>query len=432
MKNKENQTIEFKSSFKKGSIYSVLEQIVKMTTQLLTIVLIAKYLGPQDLGILMYCYAIVTIFLFLNNLGLDTILVKKFINLSSKKNSYFSHALFLRLIASIVCIGLANFTGLFLIDDKYRLLLFIISLLHLLTPVNLIVWYMRSLGKAHESAIALMIGEVMGFIFRIIVLYTSGSLLLLGFAYFIELFFMTIGLIVLFYKNGGQVDTKISKDRSINLLKESSPLIISGALALLYMKVDQIMLGVLYSTKEVGLYTAATRLSEAWFFIGMTIIGVYYPKFLSILKQYGEKNYLKEIHSIGIYVFWGAVLLAIGTDLLSEYIIDILYAPEFTKSALILSISIWSVPFVYLGTISSKMYITQSKNKAIFWRSLVGLIVNIVFNIPLINLYGGSGAAISTVFSQFVVGFLFNISNKQIFSVQKNIILFKLSKEHSV
>ena len=44
------------------------------------------------------------------------------------------------------------------------------------------------------------------------------------------------------------------------------------------MKVDQILLGYLAGESEVAFYVAGTRLSEAWYFLGLTILAVYYPK----------------------------------------------------------------------------------------------------------------------------------------------------------
>ncbi|MEY8213903.1 MAG: polysaccharide biosynthesis C-terminal domain-containing protein, partial [Colwellia sp.] len=179
---------------------------------------------------------------------------------------------------------------------------------------------------------------------------------------------------------------------------------------LLYMKIDQIMLGSMVNQTEVGIYVAATRLSEAWYFVGLTLIGVYFPKMLSIKKTQGQELYLKAIVKDGRWIMWGALTLALTTSFIAGPLIGFLYGDSYAASANVLVVSIWAVPFVYLGAVASKMFVAESKQTLVFWRSCWGLLINVLFNLWLIPLYGALGAAIATLVSQAAVGVLFNIS----------------------
>ena len=53
------------------------------------------------------------------------------------------------------------------------------------------------------------------------------------------------------------------------LLVESWPLLLSGISIMVYMKIDQIMLGQILGDESVGIYSAALRISEIWYFIPM-------------------------------------------------------------------------------------------------------------------------------------------------------------------
>ncbi|GAB6069241.1 flippase [Thiomicrorhabdus hydrogeniphila] len=413
------------NSFKIGAIAMLSEKVVKMATQLGMLVLLAHYLGPEKLGILMYCFAIASIFVFLNNLGLDTLLVKRFVEFTSKQHSYLMHAFSMRLIAALLSIVLVNTAGYWLIDEEYRLLLFIISLYHIFLPINLFEWLFQAQGKSTLSAIGLITGHLFGFAFRAFILYLGGDLIWLGLAYSIEL--AVTGFVYLYFfnqqKNKKQLKI-ISKQRALKLLNEAKPLIISGAIVLLYMKMDQIMLGLMVSPTEVGIYVAATRLSEAWYFVGLTVIAVFYPKFLMLKKNHGETAYENEIVRIGRLIVWGAIILAFITSFISPYIINILYDKAFAQSAQVLTVAMWAIPFVYLGTISTKMLVTANRQDLVLWRSVTGLVVNLILNLILIPKYGALGAAISTVIAQAMSGLLFNLlgKTKLIFKIQLKIV----------
>ncbi|WP_415897573.1 flippase [Neptuniibacter sp. QD57_21] len=414
-------------NYKCGAIAMLIEKFIKMVSQLAILIMMANILGADKFGILMYALAIASIFIFLNNLGLDTLLVKKLVQQPTKQFSFLYHAWVLRTSGALISIILVNVIGLWLVSAEDRLLLFIISIYHLFIPINLIEWFFNVKGRSDFAAIGLIIGHVVGFLFRLIVLLSIENILWLAAAYSIELIVTGIVYFILIKRVRIKINhLKISKERGLRLVNEAKPLIISGALVLLYMKMDQIMLGYMIGSYEVAVYTAATRLSEAWFFVGITIITVFYPKFLESLENSGNEAYFQWIVNIGRIVVWGAVVLAITTMLMSEEIVELLYQDNYKDSASVLAISIWCVPFVYLGSMATKMLITDNKNNIILKRSFLGVIVNLILNLILIPQYGAVGAAVSTLISQMVSGFLFNFFGKSgfVFYIQLKIIMF--------
>lgn len=402
------------------------EKAIRMASQLVMLVLLARFLGSEKLGQLMFCYSLASIFVFLNSLGLNSLLITKFVDRPSKRLSYLRHALVLRLIASVVCVFLVNFSGIWLVDDESRLLLLIISMYHLLLPFTIFEWFFQSEGRGDLSAIGLVVGNLVGFFFRSFCLYYGGSLEWLGFAYVLEMIVMAIVYTVIAKRQGLKFDGPISTARCQRLIKQALPLIISGAAVLLYFKVDQIMLGYFKGKEEVGIYVAGARLSEAWFFIGLTVIAAYFPKFLRIRKERPADAYHEEIVAMGRWLVWGAVILSILTALIADWLILLLYGSTFTRSSDVLVVSIWSVPFVYLGAIATRIYVAESMQNVVLLRSVLGLAANVVLNVFLINWYGAVGASISTLLSQIWVGYLFNVvsSNRSVFSIQSRILIF--------
>lgn len=384
------------------------EKLFKMASQLLVLVLMARILPPEELGQLMYCFALASIFLFLNQLGLDTLLVKKFIDQWRKKTSLLWHAFTARMLAAVICVLAVNLLGFWLVEPQYRTVLFCISLYHLFLPFSTFEWFYQAEGRGDRAAIGLILGQFFGLLIRLYAIFYQPDLLIFASAYVLEVA-VTAAVYLLMAKQDRLARPKlISVQRMENLTREAFPLMISGAVILLYMKIDQVMLGYLSSEKEVAYYVAATRLSEAWYFVGLTLIAAYYPKLIE-LKKNNVLMYKKQLILLVRLLFWSALLLAFLTNFFSHGIVEFLYGEGYTQSALVLGITIFCVPFVYLGSISSRLYVERGNNRCIMYKAAAGLFVNLVFNLMLIPSYGAFGAAVSSLSAQFSSGVLANL-----------------------
>jgi PST family polysaccharide transporter len=395
-----------------GAIASVSENIVKMISQMIAIILISRVLGPTDLGTLMYCLSISTLFVFLTNFGLDILLVNLLKDNALKKRSYLLHTILIKLFFGVIATFIVNLLGFWLVDNSDLLVLLTLSLIHLFTPFLSLGTFFQSEGKSYFTAISLITGHLIGLALKAYIILKSGDLVLLALTYVLEIV-ASIILIFYFYK---KFNTKkqekerllFSFSRIKNIVNRALPLVLSSALIMVYMKIDQIMLGSMINETEVGFYAAATRLSEAWYFLGITLISVYYPKILELGKSYGGDRFILEMTSFGRKIIFAALLLGLGTTLLSGWIINLLYGLAFEKSSLVLSISIWAVPFVFINAIITRVLIRNKMEKSVFLRSLSGVIVNIALNFILIPKYGAVGAAISTVISLFISSYFIN------------------------
>lgn len=376
------------------------EKLFKMASQLLVLVLMARVLPPQELGQLMYCFALASIFLFLNQLGLDTLLVKKFIDQWRKKNSLLWHAFTARLLAAVLCVLLVNLLGFWLVEPQHRTILFCISLYHLFLPFSTFEWFYQAEGRSDRAAIGLILGQVFGLCVRLYAIFYQPDLLIFASAYVLEVA-VTAAVYLLMAKQERLSKPKLmSLQRMQNLTREAFPLMISGAVILLYMKIDQVMLGYLSSESEVAYYVAATRLSEAWYFVGLTLLGVYFPKVAALKLHDSFETFLRHFASLVRVIFALSIVLVLFTYLFASEITTLLYGEQYALSSAVLVISICCVPFVYLGAASTRLYLEYGDKKAVLVRAILGLFVNICLNLLLIPRYGAIGAAVASLAAQ--------------------------------
>jgi PST family polysaccharide transporter len=229
----------------------------------------------------------------------------------------------------------------------------------------------------------------------------------------------SILMCVIFNFNGPKIaQLRISIKRAKMLLKDSWPLLMTGVIASIYMKIDQIMLGQIAGDGAVGVYSAAIRISELWYFLPTVVTASMTPALLEA-KQQNEEKYnrlLQYLFSILIFI---AFIIALPISLMSTTIIVMLYGVDYVESGKILSVSIWTCIFMYFNIVSSLWFVANNRQILIFWRSIFGLIINITLNYIFIPNYGAIGAAFSTLAAQFVVYFLIDCFMKETRSIFK-------------
>jgi PST family polysaccharide transporter len=188
-------------------------------------------------------------------------------------------------------------------------------------------------------------------------------------------------------------------------------MILSNLAILIYMRIDQIMLGQMINNKEVGIYSAALRFSEIWYFIPMAIVGSVMP-LLTQLHSESKDKYFYRLQQLLNYLVRIAYLIAIPMTFCSTLIVTTIYGQQFTGAGFILSIHIWSAVFVFIGVGMSPYIINEGLIKYSLFQTISGAVINIILNLFLIPKFGGAGAAISTLISQFTAAFLINLTLK--------------------
>jgi O-antigen/teichoic acid export membrane protein len=217
------------------------------------------------------------------------------------------------------------------------------------------------------------------------------------------------------------------------LLKDSWPLIFSGLVVMIYMRIDQVMIKEMLGEREVGLYSAAVRLSEVWYFIPIIVTSSLFPAIVSAKKE-SEKLYYTRLQRLFTTLVWMAIVVAVATTFLSDWLVALLYGEAYKETGRVLMLNIWTGLFVSLGVASSSWLTNENLQQLALYRTLSGAISNIILNFLLIPIYGIGGAAIATLISYMAAALIFDIFHKKtrrLFIMKIETVLFKgLINEH--
>ncbi len=406
-----------------------LDKILRMGVGLYVTLLIARYLGASQFGAFNYATAFVAMFLPIATLGLDAVVIRYLVDDVSSKGKVLPTVFWLKFLGGLSSL-LLSVSSIYLFRHNDSIT---ISLVSILAAVGVIqtfdtidIWF-QSQVQSKYTVIAKNTAFILAFALRLALIYSKSPLIAFAIATLIESVLGALGLFLLFKFKGNTINLfQWNSSLAKKLLQESWPLILSGLSIMIYMRIDQIMLGEMIGEKAVGVYSAATRISEAWYFIPTVVSSSIAPSIYA-MKKISEEVYYQRIQKLIRTMALIPILVALPMTFLSTFIVTTLFGNEYIESGRILSVHIWAGVFVFMGVATAPWFIAERLNRLSFQNTLLGAMMNVVLNFILIPYYHEIGAAIATIISQAVSAFLANIlhpKTRKIFLVQLKSLVF--------
>lgn len=358
---------------------------------------VANYLNPSKNGILTGGVVYIYFFTAIATLGLDQYIVKELHQFPENRDQILGTSFWMKVLASLGCIPLI-WLAYHIYPAKgtpYSYVL-IFSSIGLIQAFTVIDSYFQSQVQAKYIMQVQIIGTLLSAIIKLTFIYMHMSLIYFVYAYAFDFLLLSVGYYFTYQRKGRNIFRwKYNSALAKKLLSYSWPLIISGIMVALYMKIDQLMLQNMVGLKVAGAYNTVSSLSEAWNFVPTVIISSLFPAILNARRDDPER-YKKRIQHLYDLMVYLSVPVALVITFASPLIYK-LYKPEYAFAAPVLSVHIWSGVFVFLGAASTQYLIAENFNKLTFIRTGFGAVVNIVLNLILIPRMGMMGAAIATL-----------------------------------
>jgi O-antigen/teichoic acid export membrane protein len=415
--------IDFSSgSFKKyltNTSWLFFERIIRILISFVVSIYVVRYLGPKDFGLYSYVLSFFWLFGSLSTVGLEAISTREIVKQPERADEINGTVFILRLIGSLAAIILIGITLLITGEDSFTALLILItSSSFLFQSFSVIEYYFRGIVKAKYNAYALSISVILASLFKIILILIKAPLLYFVFAIVFEYLALAVGLVIVYNLNKLSIfKWKFSKKLAVGLLKDSWPLMLSGLVVMIYMRIDQILIKHMINEEAVGYYAAAVRICEAWYFIPVTLCNSIFPAIVNA-KNVSEEFYNNRMQKLYDLLAWLAIGIAIPVTIFSDQIISILFGSNFAPASPVLIIYIWAGVAVFLGVASSQYLINENLTKLSFIRTSTGMIINVIFNLVLIPVYGIVGSAVATLVSYTIVTFLLTFHKKFVLQFQ--------------
>jgi O-antigen/teichoic acid export membrane protein len=409
--------INFKSdSFKKyfkNTSWIFTEKIFRLLIAFLVTVLVIRYLGPEQFGLLSYAISFYGLFAALSILGLETITIRELVKNPAERDKLLGTVFVLRLIGGVGALILIALTLIISSEDSFTsLLILIISTSLIFQSFNVVDYYFRAEVKAKYSVYVQLASVLITSAIKILLIIIEAPLIYFAVVISVEFVIAAIGFIIVYKSVGFKLSVgRFQKSVAVQLLKDSWPLILTGVVVSIYMKIDQVMIKNILNAEQVGFYAAAVRLSEAWYFIPIALTNSLFPAIVNA-KQISKEFYNNRMQKLYDILAWMAIAIAVPVSFFSEEIINIIFGNEFQAGAPVLAIYIWAGVAVFLGVASTQFLINENFTKLSFLRTFIGMILNVALNFILIPIYGIVGAAFATLVSYTIAVVLIGIFPK--------------------
>ena len=386
------------------------EQILRIIAGLFVGIYVARYLGPEQFGVYSYAAAFVALFGTIARLGLDGIVVRDLVNHPQERDVYLGTAFWLKLIGAFLTLGLlaiaVQFSG---NDATTNLYIFIIASGLIFQSFDVVDFYFQSKVLSKYVSIAKLIQLALSSILKLYFIFTQADLFWFVMVSLIDQVSLTISLTFAYWRQKiGSFFGHFNLGAAKTMLRSAWPLILSGIAISLYMRIDQIMIKEMLGEKEVGLYSAAVRLSEAWYFVAAIITSSLFPAIVNARKV-SQELYFQRLQKLCTMLTWLAIAIAIPMTFMADWLVDLLFGNAYQEAGRVLAIHVWGAVFVFLGVASGVFFTAENYTRKSLYRTALGAVSNVLLNLVLIPRYGINGAAIATVLSQFVANYLFDI-----------------------
>jgi PST family polysaccharide transporter len=388
----------------------MVDRAIRMGTGLFVGVWVARYLGPTQFGSLNFAGSFIALFATITTLGLEGIIVRELVHKADDAHEVLGTSFALRSIGAILAVGISIAT-LILIQPGDKLALLLVSIL----SRTLVFQVFDTIDAFFQSQISSKFtvwaknGAFLCFVvIRIWLIYIKAPLWTFAAAMSGEVGLGAIGLMIGYHLTGGRVISwRASRRRAVHLLQQSWPVLFAGMAIMVYMRVDMVMLKMMQGDFAVGVYSAATRVSEVWYFLPMAIVSSVSPAIMKVKDD--PLLFQSRLRKLFSFMTISACVIGSIVALASHQIIRLLYSSSFQGAGPVLAVHVWASVFVFMGVAQSPWDLSKNLMKLSLYRTVAGAIINVAMNLYLIPRYSALGAAIATVVSYAVSGVFANV-----------------------
>lgn len=380
----------------------------KMVVMLLIGVWVARYLGPSSFGVLSFGIAWVSLFSIFSRLGLQNIVVREIVANPDETPSIVGSAFALRLVGGFLCVLLA--AGIYAIfyqntDSTQLAVILVVGIAQVFLAGEVFEYWFQSQIQWKYVFIARTAALLASGGARVVFILLDFSVLWIAAGTVVEAVLLFALLYALYRRQTSSgYRWKVKLKKAAELLHYSWPVLLSSIAVVIYMRIDQVMIGSMLQSSDVGTYSAAVRVSEAWYMIPAAVIQSLSPKIIDARKK-DHKLYEKRIVQLLATVIWFSIAAAVIMTIIGPTVIRVAFGEAYEGAASVLQVHFWAGAFVAMGGAIGQWFLAEHLLKIKLYRTICGAVTNLGMNFVLIPLFGILGAAIATIISQAVADY---------------------------
>lgn len=365
---------------------------------------VARYLGPEDYGTLNYALAFAGLFGFIASFGVDSILTRELVKTPEQKEELLGTSFVLKLLGAFLTIIITVITTFVVEQNPFnRILIITFTASFIFQSLNVISSFFQSRVEAKNNVRAQVGAGLLSSILKIIFIISGANLWWLMLIFTLDAGWQSLLLLLIYRRRGYRLGAwRLHWSLARKILSTSWLLMLSAAVSFILLRVDQVMIGQMLGTVEVGLYAVAVKFVEVWYFVPGIIAASLFPAILNA-KKTDINIYRRRLSYFFIFMLALSLVIAFATVILSHYLVVGLFGGEYLPAVAVLRVYAWSSVGLFLNWALYQQLIVEDRLRLIFLSNLAGMVFNVGFNFLFITRFGIIGAAWSTLISYLLV-----------------------------
>ena len=384
-------------------LVSSASKIISTALALVVIGFITRYLGASGFGEYATVLAFFSFFAALSDLGLYSISTREISRPGADEEKIMGNVFTLNIVSSLAIVLIVPIIVLFFpYPQEVKDAIIVIAGAYLFSSGYQV---LNGVFQKNLAMDKVAIAELLGRILQVILIILAVKLKL-GFAWIIAsiLFYMilTFGLVLGWSRKYIRIRPQFDLGYWKSFLKESYPMWLSAIITFLYFKMDTILLSVMKTSADVGIYNVAYKVLENITFFPSMLVGLVFP----IMAQniFHNRAKFEDISNKTLKVFMVIVVpLVVGTLFLSQGVIHLIGGSGFPQSVGVLRILILALACIFFSNFSNTILISGNLQKKLMAILAVAAVLNISANLILIPHYSYIGAAWMSFITEFFV-----------------------------
>ena len=373
-----------KQKIVRNLIWAMTGKIVTLLGSFLVGIIVARYLGPEQYGIMSYVISYIAIFQVVANFGLEGIEIREEAKEGADRDVLVGTAFTLKCLLAIITIGITGVTVMITEQESYvRWLIMLYSISMVLNSFSAIRNYFTALIWNEYVVKTEIMRTFIGAGVKIALLLCKASLV-----WFIVALLIASGYVMAYQKKIASIRKwRIDKETARYYIYQSFPLFLSAVMTIVYMKVDQLMIGNMLNKTSTGIYAVACTFVEICIFIP-TILSQTITPVLVNNYQHDKEVYREKAQIFMNITTWICILIAVLISLCSPLIIRYSYGLQYMEAVPVLQLLIFRLIGVACAQISGQLIIIEQTQKYAILRNMAACVVCIVLNLILLPRYG--------------------------------------------
>lgn len=369
---------------------------------------IARYLGAEGFGVLSFGLAFAGIFTVFTDIGLQALMIREIARDKASAAKFLGNVAVIKVLLAMLTFGLMALVINLL--DYPQQTVNVVYLFGLTVALNAFSLMFYGVFLAYERMEFQALGQVLGGTITLAgafwaishnysvagfaMFYPIASVVALGYSFAISAWKFTLPRI--------EVDLGFWK----RTFKEAWPFGLTALFAAFFYSIDSVMLSLIKGEEAVGWYSAAYRLISVLMFIPVAYFSSIFPIMSRLHITSKELQRFTYERSFKYMLILG-VPIGVGTTILADKIVVLIFGLGYVNSITPLQIMVWSMVFIFASGVFVQLFNTANKQIVVTIVVTICAIANVILNIILTPRYGVSGASISALVTQALL-FLIN------------------------